>query len=70
MPIRPIEFSRLIERLDRYERLMRLDKPIGILLLLTWSNVVTPVGWMIAAMQSACVPGTLPNGVTLQLRRP
>ena len=30
----PIEFSRLIERLDRYERLMRLDKPIGILLLL------------------------------------
>jgi len=40
---------RLIERIDAYERLMRLDKPIGILLLLwptLWALWLAAPGWL------------------------
>ena len=60
----------LIERLNQYEKLMRLDKPIGILLLLwptlwaqwlvTWGHPIWPVLWIfilgVVLMRSAgCV---------------
>lgn len=44
----PIEFSRLCERFFRYMRLMRLDRPIGILLLLwptLWALWLSAHGW-------------------------
>jgi 4-hydroxybenzoate polyprenyltransferase len=49
----PIEIHKLRERIDLYERLMRLDKPIGILLLLwptLWALWLSSLGspdWMV-----------------------
>ncbi len=48
--------SRLLARLDRYEKLMRLDKPIGILLLLwptlwaLWLSSAGKPNWMIVGI--------------------
>jgi 4-hydroxybenzoate polyprenyltransferase len=56
MTIEPIDWPKLSAKLDAYERLMRLDKPIGILLLLwptLWALWLAGEGrphWLIVAM--------------------
>ena len=60
-----IDKNQLLERLNLYEKLMRLDKPIGILLLLwptLWALWVAAKGvpfvWKIDAFKPPAVPET------------